>query len=127
MSFFQIILRMALVGFIGMFIIISLAGCNTNRCAQRFSPEDARYQCLNCWVVAYMEDNTTYWYTTDQRYHAFREWRRRTGHRLDEVLLLGEQGGAVLDARDLAEAAGTIPYEVLTNVSRRVPRVYLNG
>jgi alanine racemase len=33
----------------------------------------------------------------------------------------------VLDARDLAEAAGTIPYEVLTNVSRRVPRVYLNG
>lgn len=45
----------------------------------------------------------------------------------DEVLLLGEQGGAVLDARDLALASGTIPYEVLTNVSRRVPRVYLNG
>jgi len=45
----------------------------------------------------------------------------------DEVLLLGEQGGSVLDARDLAVAAGTIPYEVLTNVSRRVPRVYLNG
>jgi alanine racemase len=45
----------------------------------------------------------------------------------DEALLLGEQGGAVLDARDLAKAAGTIPYEVLTNVSRRVPRVYLNG
>ena len=45
----------------------------------------------------------------------------------DEALLLGEQDGAVLDARDLAKAAGTIPYEVLTNVSRRVPRVYLNG
>ncbi len=45
----------------------------------------------------------------------------------DEALLLGEQQGAVLDARDLALAAGTIPYEVLTNVSRRVPRVYLNG
>ena len=44
----------------------------------------------------------------------------------DEALLLGEQDGAVLDARDLAAAAGTIPYEVLTNVSRRVPRVYLN-
>lgn len=44
----------------------------------------------------------------------------------DEVLLLGEQQGEALDARDLAEAAGTIPYEVLTNVSRRVPRVYLN-
>ena len=45
----------------------------------------------------------------------------------DEALLLGEQNGAVLDVRDLAAAAGTIPYEVLTNVSRRVPRVYLNG
>lgn len=45
----------------------------------------------------------------------------------DEALLLGEQNGAVLDACDLAEAAGTIPYEVLTNVSRRVPRIYLNG
>ena len=44
----------------------------------------------------------------------------------DEALLLGEQQGAVLDARDLAKAAGTIPYEVLTNVSRRVPRVYLD-
>ena len=45
----------------------------------------------------------------------------------DEALLLGEQMGAVLDARDLAAAAGTIPYEVLTNVSRRVPRLYVNG
>jgi len=45
----------------------------------------------------------------------------------DEALLLGEQNGTVLDARDLAAAAQTIPYEVLTNVSRRVPRVYLNG
>lgn len=45
----------------------------------------------------------------------------------DEALLLGEQRGMVLDARDLAAAAGTIPYEVLTNVSRRVPRVYLGG
>jgi alanine racemase len=45
----------------------------------------------------------------------------------DEALLLGEQNGTVLDARDLAAAAQTIPYEVLTNVSRRVPRIYLNG
>ncbi|MGB8331282.1 MAG: alanine racemase C-terminal domain-containing protein, partial [Polyangiales bacterium] len=44
----------------------------------------------------------------------------------DESLLLGEQDGAVLDARDLAAAAQTIPYEVLTNVSRRVPRVYVS-
>lgn len=44
----------------------------------------------------------------------------------DEAVLLGEQEGASLDARELARAAGTIPYEVLTNVSRRVPRVYVN-
>lgn len=44
----------------------------------------------------------------------------------DEALLLGEQQGAVVDARDLAKAAGTIPYEVLTNISRRVPRIYLS-
>jgi alanine racemase len=44
----------------------------------------------------------------------------------DEVLLLGQQGVARLDVGDLAAAAQTIPYEVLTNVSRRVPRIYLN-
>lgn len=42
----------------------------------------------------------------------------------DEVVVLGEQDGAVAKAEDLARAAGTIPYEVLTNVSRRVPRFY---
>jgi alanine racemase len=45
----------------------------------------------------------------------------------DEAVLLGEQGREALDARDLAVAAGTIPYEVLTNVSRRVPRIYRGG
>ena len=50
-------------------------------------------------------------------------YRRAIG---DEALLLGEQEGDALDAHDLAVAARTIPYEVLTNVSRRVPRIYLN-
>ncbi|HSN84793.1 MAG TPA: alanine racemase [Polyangiales bacterium] len=45
----------------------------------------------------------------------------------DEALLLGRQDGGMLDARDLAAAARTIPYEILTNVSRRVPRLYLNA
>ena len=44
----------------------------------------------------------------------------------DEVVLLGEQGRDRLHAGHLALAAQTIPYEVLTNVSRRVPRVYLD-
>lgn len=43
----------------------------------------------------------------------------------DEVVLLGRQGSAQVTAEELAEWAGTIPYEILTNVSRRVPRFYL--
>lgn len=45
----------------------------------------------------------------------------------DEVVLLGRQGGAVIGLDELAAHAGTIPYEILTNVSRRVPRVYLGA
>jgi alanine racemase len=44
----------------------------------------------------------------------------------DEVVCMGNQGATALDARDLATAAGTTPYEVLTNVSRRVPRFYVS-
>ena len=42
----------------------------------------------------------------------------------DEVVLLGEQGGQRITTEDLARWAGTIPYEVLTNINTRVPRVY---
>lgn len=44
----------------------------------------------------------------------------------DEVVLLGSQGSARVTAEELAVWAGTIPYEILTNVSRRVPRFYLD-
>jgi alanine racemase len=43
----------------------------------------------------------------------------------DEVLLLGRQTGVQITAEDLAKWADTIPYEVLTNINTRVPRVYL--
>lgn len=43
----------------------------------------------------------------------------------DEVILLGESGDERITAEDLAEWAGTIPYEILTNINTRVPRVYL--
>jgi alanine racemase len=43
----------------------------------------------------------------------------------DEVMVIGAQGDARLTASDLASACGTIAYEVLTNISPRVPRVYL--
>ncbi|MDZ7725756.1 MAG: alanine racemase [candidate division KSB1 bacterium] len=44
----------------------------------------------------------------------------------DEVVLLGEMNGQTLRAEELAEWAGTIPYEILTNINTRVPRVYIN-
>ena len=46
----------------------------------------------------------------------------------DEVVFLGPQEGPlgrdVITAEEIAEHAGTIPWEVLTSVSRRVPRFY---
>ena len=45
----------------------------------------------------------------------------------DEVVLMGEQGSQKITAWDLAEQAGTIPYEILTGISNRVPRVYVGG
>ncbi|MDI3317663.1 MAG: alanine racemase [Bacillota bacterium] len=40
----------------------------------------------------------------------------------DVATLIGEDGGQRLTADDVAEAAGTISYEVLTSISGRVPR-----
>jgi alanine racemase len=42
----------------------------------------------------------------------------------DEVLLIGESESLAVSAQDLADWAGTIPYEILTNINTRVPRVY---
>ena len=44
----------------------------------------------------------------------------------DEVVLIGEQGDEAITCEDLAIWAGTIPYEILTNINTRVPRVYIN-
>lgn len=50
------------------------------------------------------------------------EWE--TAYNNDEVILLGESANAIITPEDLAEWAGTIPYEVLTNINTRVPRIY---
>jgi alanine racemase len=42
----------------------------------------------------------------------------------DEVVLIGSQGDEVISCEDLAIWAGTIPYEILTNINTRVPRIY---
>ncbi len=44
----------------------------------------------------------------------------------DEVILLGQAaGGAQVTVEDLAAWAGTNTYEVMTNISARVPRLYV--
>lgn len=45
----------------------------------------------------------------------------------DEVIVIGRQGQAEISAHELAKACDTIAYEVLTNISPRVPRVYLGA
>jgi len=45
----------------------------------------------------------------------------------DEIVLIGTQAGATQTAEDLAEACGTISYEIITAIRRRVPRRYFRG
>ena len=51
------------------------------------------------------------------------EWE--TAYNNDGVLLIGESEGAAISVEDVAAWANTIPYEVLTNINTRVPRVYV--
>ncbi|HHO51858.1 MAG TPA: alanine racemase [Deltaproteobacteria bacterium] len=44
----------------------------------------------------------------------------------DEVVLLGRQGDQRVTVEALAAWVGTIPYEILTGINTRVPRIYLN-
>ena len=44
----------------------------------------------------------------------------------DEVILIGQaENGVSVTVEELAEWADTIPYEILTNINTRVPRVYV--
>jgi len=45
----------------------------------------------------------------------------------DEVVLLGAQGRERIDAWELAQIAGTIPYEILCALGLRLPRRYRSG
>ena len=45
----------------------------------------------------------------------------------DEVILLGKQRKETITGWEIADAAGTIPYEVTCAVSQRVPRRFING
>jgi alanine racemase len=43
----------------------------------------------------------------------------------DQVTLLGLDGDLAISAEEVAEAAGTISYEITCGISSRVPRIYL--
>lgn len=45
----------------------------------------------------------------------------------DEVVLIGEQGNQSITAEEIANKTGTISYEVVCMISKRVPRVYVNN
>ena len=45
----------------------------------------------------------------------------------DKVVLIGRSGEEVITAEDLAAATGTINYEIVCGLSRRIPRVYYRG
>jgi alanine racemase len=47
-----------------------------------------------------------------------------TAYNEDEVVLIGQQGEAVITAEDVALAAGTIGYEILVGLNGRIPREY---
>ncbi|NOY97917.1 MAG: alanine racemase [Chloroflexi bacterium] len=53
--------------------------------------------------------------------------RDGTGYNGDKVVLIGEMDGERITVEDLADWAGTIPYEILTNINTRVPRVYVTA
>lgn len=43
----------------------------------------------------------------------------------DKVILLGREGKYKIDAWDWAQILGTIPYEIICGISKRVPRTYV--
>jgi len=43
----------------------------------------------------------------------------------DDVVLIGRQGKEIIRAEELARLTDTIPYEVVCNIGRRVPRIYI--
>ena len=45
----------------------------------------------------------------------------------EEAVLIGSQKGETITATDLATWCGTIPWEILTAITHRVPRLFRGG
>ncbi len=50
-----------------------------------------------------------------------------TAYNEDAVVLIGRQGDAQITCEAVAQAAGTIPYEILVGLNDRIPREYVGG
>jgi alanine racemase len=50
-----------------------------------------------------------------------------TAYNEDAVVLIGRQGDAEVTCEAVAQAAGTIPYEILVGLNDRIPREYVGG
>ena len=44
----------------------------------------------------------------------------------DEVVLIGQQKDQSITVEEISALADTIPYEILTNLNERLPRIYSN-
>jgi alanine racemase len=44
----------------------------------------------------------------------------------EEVVIFGSQGKGHIKVEELATRAGTIPYEILCGIGKRVPRIYIS-
>jgi len=45
----------------------------------------------------------------------------------DEIILLGQSDHCSITALEIADLVGTVPYEVLCSIGKRVPRIYLDS
>jgi len=45
----------------------------------------------------------------------------------DEVVLMGQGDHGSITALEIADLVGTVPYEVLCSIGKRVPRIYLDS
>lgn len=45
----------------------------------------------------------------------------------DEIILLGQDDNCSITALEIADLVGTVPYEILCSIGKRVPRIYLDA
>jgi alanine racemase len=44
----------------------------------------------------------------------------------DEIILIGQSEHCSITALEIAQELGTVPYEILCSIGKRVPRIYVD-